>query len=50
MKGITGNKKDEIIKRQLVHFVLADVQLGLAVAKGLGVSIDDNAMNQAQNS
>jgi catalase len=44
MSGICGEKKDEIIKRQLCHFFRADIQLGMAVAKGLGVDIDDKDM------
>ena len=40
MKGITGEKKDEIINRQLSHFFRMDMQLGIGVAKGLGVEID----------
>lgn len=40
MSGISGEKKDEIINRQLCHFFRADAQLGISVAKGLGVSID----------
>jgi catalase len=46
MKGISGEKKNEIINRQLSHFFLADRQLGMAVAKGLGVTVDDNKLNQ----
>jgi len=46
MKGITGEKKDEIINRQLSHFFRADLQLGNAVAKGLGVTIDENKINK----
>ncbi|PKP35120.1 MAG: catalase [Bacteroidetes bacterium HGW-Bacteroidetes-17] len=41
MKGISGEKKDEIINRQLSHFLRADHQLGMAVAKGLGVIINE---------
>lgn len=41
MRGICGEKKDEIINRQLCHFFRADNQLGMAVAKGLGVTIDE---------
>jgi len=37
MSGITGEKKDMIINRQLCHFFRADEKLGMAVAKGLGV-------------
>jgi catalase len=40
MSGITGEKKDEIINRQLCHFFRANVNLGMAVASGLGVDID----------
>ncbi|HTA81824.1 MAG TPA: catalase [Bacteroidia bacterium] len=44
MSGISGEKKEEIIKRQLCHFFRADVQLGMAIAKGLGVTIDEKTM------
>ncbi|HEY4875047.1 MAG TPA: hypothetical protein VIH86_05705 [Puia sp.] len=37
MSGISGPKKDEIVNRQLCHFFRADIGLGMAVAKGLGV-------------
>jgi catalase len=39
MNGICGEKKDEIINRQLSHFFRADSQLGKAVAKGLEVNL-----------
>ncbi len=42
MSGITGPKKDEIINRQLCHWFRADVNLGMAIAKGLGVTVDMN--------
>ena len=48
MRGITGEKKAEITNRQLCHFFRADVSLGMAVAKGLGVSIDEKSMAHAQ--
>ncbi len=35
MKGITGDKRDEIIQRQLEHFYKADQDLAMAVVKGL---------------
>jgi catalase len=41
MSGICGEKKDEIINRQLSHFYRMDKQLGKAVAKGLGVNYDE---------
>ena len=44
MNGICGGKKDEIINRQLCHFFRADSQLGIAIAKGLGITIDEKAM------
>jgi catalase len=40
MKGIDGPKKEEIVNRQLCHFFRADVNLGLEVAKGLGVNVE----------
>ena len=43
MKGIEGPKKSEIINRQLCHFFRADVGLGMAIAQGLGVNVE-NAM------
>ena len=44
MKEISSNKKDEIINRQLCHFFRADSQLGMAVAKGLGITVDEKMM------
>ncbi|MFZ4862484.1 catalase [Sphingobacterium sp. Mn56C] len=40
MSGIEGPKKDEISMRQLCHWFRADMNLGLGVAKGLGLSMD----------
>ncbi|MGQ3013385.1 MAG: catalase [Flavobacteriales bacterium] len=40
MSGIGGPKKDLIIHRQLCHFFRADVALGTAIAKGLGVDVE----------
>ena len=36
MSGISGPKREEIIKRQLEHWTKADANLGQAIAKGLG--------------
>jgi len=47
MNCISGEKKGEIINRQLCHFFRADIQLGIAVAKGLGVTIDEQSMAHA---
>jgi catalase len=48
MSGISGVKKDKIINRQICHFYRADSQLGLEVAKRLGVTIDENAMAHSE--
>lgn len=40
MGGITGPKNEEIINRQLCHWFRADVNLGMAIVKGLGVEVD----------
>lgn len=37
MAGIEGDKKDEIINRQLCHFFRADIKLGLAIAQKLNM-------------
>ncbi len=41
MNGICGEKKEEIINRQLCHFYRVDTQLGNAVANGLGITIGE---------
>lgn len=41
MKGIDGPKKAEITNRQLCHFFRADIGLGMAIAQGLGVNVED---------
>ncbi|MCC7030999.1 MAG: catalase, partial [Chitinophagaceae bacterium] len=48
MSGISGPKKDEIINRQLCHFFRADIGLGMAVAQGLGVVVDDKVMEHTK--
>lgn len=48
MSGISGPKKDEIINRQLCHFFRADIGLGMSVAQGLGVVIDDKVMEHTK--
>lgn len=42
MSGISGEKKEEIINRQLSHFFQANEELGSAVAAGLGVDVHLN--------
>ena len=44
MNGIDGPKRDEIINRQLCHWFRADRELGMRIAKGLGVAIDEPAV------
>lgn len=44
MSGISGSKREQIINRQLCHFFRADIGLGMAVAKGLGVTIEEDMM------
>ena len=44
MMGISGAKKDDIINRQLCPFFRVDIHLGMAIAKGLGVVIDESAL------
>ena len=34
MSGISGEKKDLIVNRQLCHFFRADAKLGMAIAAG----------------
>lgn len=40
MQGITGPKKDIIIQRQLCHWFRADMNLGMGIAKGLGLAVE----------
>ena len=40
MSQIAGEKKDEIIMRQLCHWFRADPELGARIATGLGVEIN----------
>jgi catalase len=40
MSGIEGPQRENIINRQLCHFFRADVELGMRVAKGLGVDVE----------
>jgi catalase len=47
MSGIAGPKRDEIVNRQLCHWFRADVNLGIGVARGLGVEIDPAMFEKA---
>lgn len=46
MSGIAGPNKDRIIELQLCHFFRVDLQLGMEVAKGLGININDIKKNE----
>ena len=48
MKKIDGPKRDEIINRQLCHFFRANVEMGMRIAAGLQVKLDDGIMNHAK--
>lgn len=41
MSGISGEKKELIVNRQLCHFFRADAKLGMAIAAGLGINVED---------
>jgi catalase len=47
MSGISGEKRNLIINRQLCHFFRADIALGIGIAKGLGINIESQAMQHA---
>jgi len=41
MSGIEGPKRELIVNRQLCHWFRADIGLGMAVAKGLQLDLDE---------
>jgi len=41
MSGISGPRRAEIINRQLCHFFRADINLGMGVARGLGINLEE---------
>ena len=45
MKEIKGPRRDEIINRQLCHFFRANIEMGMKIASGLQINIDDNMMS-----
>lgn len=49
MKGICGERKEEIINLQLWHFLRADNELGMAVAEGLGITLDEKNHLKTEN-
>lgn len=40
MKGISGEKKEKIMNRQICHFFRVDKELGTAITKGLNINLD----------
>lgn len=50
MKSISGERREEIINRQLCHFFRANIELGMKVALGLGIDIDASIMSSANGS
>lgn len=47
MSKISGEKRLEIINRQLCHFFRANIELGMKIAMGLNINIDSNTMNHS---
>lgn len=48
MSGITGEKKNEIINRQLCHFFRANIEMGMKIATQLNVKIDGEMMSHSK--
>jgi catalase len=48
MKKIDGPKKEEIINRQLCHFFRANVEMGMRIAAGLQIKLDENIIHHAK--
>lgn len=44
MSGIDGGKRDEIITRTICHLSRVDTELGIAIARGLGIKIEEKSM------
>lgn len=40
MSGISGARQEEIVNRQLCHWFRADLNLGIAIAKGLSIDLE----------
>lgn len=48
MKGITGEKKQQIIMRQLCHFFRADMNLGMRIVQALQMDMNDVMQHMPQ--
>jgi len=46
MSGIEGSLRDKIVNLQLCHWFRADITLGMGIAQGLGVNIDQSMFNK----
>ena len=49
MSKISGEKRAEIINRQLCHFFRANIELGMKIALGLNININSDMMNHAKS-
>lgn len=48
MNGIDGPKKEQIVNRQLCHWFRADINLGMAIAKGLALDLTETMKQMPQ--
>jgi catalase len=48
MGGIDGPKREQIINRQLCHWFRADINLGMAIAKGLELDLSETMKHMPQ--
>jgi catalase len=48
MSGIDGPKKEQIVNRQLCHWFRADINLGMAIAKGLELDLSETMKHMPQ--
>jgi len=48
MSGIDGPKKELIVNRQLCHWFRADINLGMAIAKGLELDLSETMKHMPQ--
>ncbi|MDB5154386.1 MAG: catalase [Mucilaginibacter sp.] len=48
MSGIDGPKREQIINRQLCHWFRADINLGMAIAKGLELDLSETMKHMPQ--
>jgi catalase len=46
LKGVTGPKQNKIASRLLCHFFRADIGMGMAITKGLGLDAEKAMLKQ----